>query len=213
MDDNELLRRVNELSDQINRIKIYLIENSNIPDDDFWKEEIYTESYKDKKSVYSDLCIIFEHLLKLKYCTNNRCYDDWIKTVIEHQSRIIHLVDYVDKPDKLLLNHLVENFDNAYLSGVKYYIDAEKKYPDLQYNDKFIPLKSPFNLDSVLTLSIPDLLDKLPDPDELTTQMQLYPFCKLYKGSYTQMWGKFCWECGYQAVCNQSYKERRENNE
>ena len=31
---NELLHRLDELQDQINRIKSYLIENTNIPDDD-----------------------------------------------------------------------------------------------------------------------------------------------------------------------------------
>lgn len=201
---NELLHRLDELQDQINRIKSYLIDNTNIPDDDFWSDEIYTETARDKKSLKACLSRIFEHLLKLKYCTNNRNYESWVNTVAEHRNRIIDILNYEDEVDKLLWNHLQENFDNAYLVGIKLYKKAESVYSDLEYNEKYIPIKPPLILDDVMDLPLHELLRKFPDPDKLTTQMQLYPFCTYFQ-EYRDVRGKSCCDCNNYSECISKY--------
>ena len=201
---NELLHRLDELQDQINRIKSYLIENTNIPDDDFWSDEIYIESANDKKTLKACLSRIFEHILKLKYCTNNRNYEVWVRTVVEHRNRIIDILDYENEADQLLWNTLQDNFDSAYLVGIKLYKKAESEYSDLEYNEKHIPIKSPVILDDVMELPLHEVLRKFHDPEVLTTQMQLCPFCKYYQ-EYGEVRGKLCCKCDNYSECISKY--------
>lgn len=211
-----LTRKMNEIKDQMARLEqcIEYIQEGKL-DLPIIESELYTEETSNRDDAESLVPHILEHLLKLKYCTNNRNYKKWIEMEIEPWINVVkRALNYESNKRKNinLINEINSSFDEFYNDGIKYYHKDSEEYKDLILNKKFIPKECPWTLDRLLTNSIPQLLDKLPDPDELTTQMQLYPFCH-FSQDYDKIRGMQCSECKFYSECTAEYYERLKNRE
>ena len=204
-----LMRRLDELYDQINRIRVCLKDISEGKEVEIgFSDEIYTEMASDKNSIESHAARVVEHLLKLKYCTTNWNYDVWRNSVELHLSAIEDITKYLSKKKKSeFVEHYENTFIDSYLTGINYYNIAMNKFDDLKDNRKFIPEKCPWTPMELLIKPTQWLLDKLPDPDEITTQMQLYTFCKYYR-DISPIKGKLCTECKFYSECVSKYHDK-----
>ena len=204
-----LNRKMSEIKDQLARVEacykaLYCNEDVDIS---FLESELYTEETSDKRGVLSHTSRAIEHLLKLKYCTNNRNYDKWIGEFNDHRNEVIDILEYPDT-NKNLLNYLIENFEKSYNRAISFYNSDISTYKDLDENKDVIPKELPITVNDFISESLHSLLDKLPDPDELTTQMQLYPFCQYYGDShYTR--GFQCKDCDNYNECIYEYYGRK----
>ena len=79
-----LTRKMNEIKDQMARLEqcIEYIQEGKL-DLPIIESELYTEETSNRDDAESLVPHILEHLLKLKYCTNNRNYKKWIEMEIE----------------------------------------------------------------------------------------------------------------------------------
>lgn len=204
-----LFRRLDELYDQVSRIRVCLkaVKEGKDFDMDF-EDEIYTETAQEKSSITSHAALTMEHILKMKYCTNNRNYDVWWNSVTTHVSRVVTLTKYFKKKrNEDFIKHYEETFNEAYEDAIDAYKVAAISHDDLKVNQKYIPEKYPWQPDDLILKPLWWLLNKLPDPDDITTQMQLYPFCK-YNGDYTSIRNKQCVDCDKYAECISNYYDK-----
>lgn len=208
-----LERRLREMQDHLKRFDYCFkaIHEGRDIDIEFLDSEIYTEEYNNHDIAAGTIPRIIEHLLKIKYCTNNRNYHKWIEFELSPWiNKVIDVLDYRNSKEnnKVLVKEMRESMDKFYSNGIKNYDKDSKIFTDLLENRKFIPKECMFTLDDLLTLPLTDLLNKLPDPDDLTTQIQLYPFCKYYQ-EYEKIRGIQCKECKNYETCKTKYFEMR----
>ena len=204
-----LMRRLDELYDQINRIRVCLQAVSEGKEMDMeFPDEIYTEMAHDKDSIESHSEHAMEHLLKLKYCTMNWNYDVWRESVNLHLSAVNDETGYCKpKRKEIFCKHYEETFNDSYLAAISDYNNAMNKFDDLKENFKFIPKKCPWTPMELMTKPIQWLLFKLPDPDNMTSQMQLYNFCTYYH-DLSPIKGKSCIECINHSDCISNYYDK-----
>lgn len=218
MTQEKLLERVQMLYDEIHRIKCMLESHVEWPDmDPYMNDEIYLELASYKKSAKSEIERVIEHLLKLKYSRNNYNHSNWKKSVYIHIDAFRDLISWGNDSDTNIVNDINDNLEKIYHKAIddKYSI-AMKRYSDLEDGPKYFPGKCPWTLKELAELSLDELLDKLPDPDELTVQMQLYLFCRMitYKKSgdgeiKDELKGYPCSNCKHYTECIAEYYDRR----
>ena len=87
MTGEELLERIQMLTDEIHRVKLLVESNMNYQDTDpYLDDDIYLELASYKKSARSEIERVIEHLLKLKYCKNNYNHSTWKNSVYLHSN-------------------------------------------------------------------------------------------------------------------------------
>lgn len=210
MNDNDrIMQRLDELQDQIDRLKEFIKNNSVSYEDMEFDEEIYTESANNKSTLVYYMSTVFEHLLKLKYCTTNWSHSEWIKTISTKMDCITDILDYPWKPDKNYMKFININLGSCYERAVSRYHHLAKNYSDLAHNSSYIPDDLPWSLNDVLDTPLESLLLTLPDPDELTVQMQLCSFCR-YDHRLDQIRGRTCTQCQYYDCCIDTYNTAKQ---
>jgi Domain of unknown function DUF29. len=168
MDNEELLERVEMLYEEMCRVKraVYASINGEAFTEAF-NEEVYLEAKQEQKQSYAALMRMIEHLLKIKYCTNNRNYDHWCGEIENHRNRVS---DYIlwgtKKQDTNLKKYLENNIQDVYEDGIKKYKKDAQKYSDLIDISKLIAKECPecpWDLEQLMDDDIEDLLARLPD--------------------------------------------------
>ena len=209
LSNKDIERKLEELEDQIRRLKTFIMENS-VGNWDGWISEdcVYTESVQDKSTILSALSRVIEHVLKLKYSTTNWNYNQWLTSLHNAQQIIQDVCHYPDDPVTLYMKHLYDHINLAYSAGVSYYNMASNEYYDLKPNIGLIPKVCPWGVDALIISSPQELLNVLPDPVDMSTQMQLYPFCKYYNHK-KDFAGHKCEECDRYSECVVEYAEER----
>ena len=174
------LERVELLHDEIARLKQTLIDVSEGADyETAWMENVFLEEYQEHKALRSHMARLIQHILKLKYCTNNYNYNEWIKTVINHRNDVLSICEWAggDIPSKMI-RVLEDSLNDSYKMAVAWYKMDSNNYDDLKDGLKYIPDVCPCNvLELLFFKGIYEVLDKFQDPDELAYQFQLYPSC------------------------------------
>ena len=149
-----------------------------IDDYDYFTEMSEMQSYieaflesgnrRDKKDdCVTEIGLAIEHLLKLKYCTNDRNYRVWWNSFSTHIGAFSSYARGLSKKDneKLMAYVKSNNLQRSYEIGVKNYKHAAKKYPDLKDGEKYIPTECKWSLDDLINpnVTLEELLAKLPD--------------------------------------------------
>ena len=163
-----LYERVDMLKDEIDKVERAIVSIQNgVPFTEAFNEEVYLEAKQEQKQSYSALMRMIEHLLKIKYCTNNRNYDHWCGEVENHRNRVS---DYIlwgtKKQDTNLKKYLENNIQDVYEDGIKEYKKNAQKYSDLIDISKLIAKECPecpWDLEQLMDDDIEDLLARLPD--------------------------------------------------
>lgn len=162
---NEAIERLEMLSEEVERIKRALLAaKEGMPFTEAWNEEVFLEAKQEEKKGKAYLSRMIEHLLKVKYCTNDRNYDHWIGEINTFKAKTIDITDWKSKRkrDTNLINTLTDDFDDIYDVAIEHYEDDAKEYPDLRDGLELIPEECPWNLSELMDDSIDELLDKLP---------------------------------------------------
>lgn len=161
---NEALDRLDMLTEEVERIKRALLAaKEGVPFTEAWNEEVFLEAKQDEKKGYSMLYRIMEHLLKIKYCTNDRNHDHWIGEINTFRSKILDLTLWGKrKRDTNLIKYLDNNIQDIYADAVDEYEKGSEEYPDFIGGLKLIPEECPWNLSELMDNSIDELLSKLP---------------------------------------------------
>lgn len=161
----EALERIELLTEEICRIKRSLIAAANgEPFNESWNDELYLEESANKDSASSHLSRAIEHLLKLKYSTNDRNNRGWKRDFSNHLSDVEDYTKWRSKKNKQtnVIKYLINELQDIYEVGVAYYDKAAKKYPDLIPGLQFIPNECPWTLEELLDNTIDELLSVLP---------------------------------------------------
>ena len=152
--------------------------NEELDDYDYFTEMSEMRSYieaflesgnrRDKKDdCVTEIGLAIEHLLKLKYCTNDRNYRVWCNSFSTHIGAFSSYARGLSKKDneKLMTYVKNNNLQRSYEIGVKNYKNAARKYPDLKDGEKYIPPECQWSLDELINnnITIEELLAKLPD--------------------------------------------------
>ena len=160
----EALERLDLITEELSKMRRAIIASSEgKPFNEAFNEEIYLENRQDEDKSYSHLCRMMEHLLKLKYCTNDRNHNLWINSVETHKSDVVDIIKWKSKKNKKTnyVKYLNTELQNIYEDSIEYYKDAAKKYPDLVDGIELIPEECPWTLEELMDESIDDLLEKL----------------------------------------------------
>lgn len=131
--------------------------------DQLLDNELFEEIYSDRKDdCTSEIGIIIEHILKIKYCTNDRNHRVWTNSIKTHRGTFSRYVRWgAKKPVDRLIKHTSENIEDCYDYGVGLYRRASKDYPDLKEGLSQIPEECPWTLEEIMDESIDYLLDKI----------------------------------------------------
>lgn len=162
---DEALERLNMLTEEMLRIKrAILAAKEGVPFAEAWNEEVFLEAKQDEKKGRAYLSRMIEHLLKVKYCTNDRNYDHWRGEINTFRAKTIDIIDWKSKrrKDINLINILINDLDDIYEVAIEYYEDDSKEYSDLIDGLELIPEECPWNLSELMNDSIDELLSKLP---------------------------------------------------
>lgn len=126
-------------------------------------DELFEESYSDRKDdCITEIGIVIEHILKIKYCTNKRNHRVWTNSIETHRGTFIGYVRWgAKKPVDRLIKHTSENIEDCYDYGVGLYRRASKDYPDLKEGLSQIPEECPWTLEEIIDEDIDYLLDKI----------------------------------------------------
>lgn len=126
---------------------------------------LFEENYSVRKDdCITEVGIIIEHLLKLKYCTNDRNHKVWINSIETHRGTLYGYVQWLTrKPVTRLIKYIEENLEESYITGINLYVRAAKKYPDLKDGLSKIPEECPWNLEELMDKDIDELLNILND--------------------------------------------------
>lgn len=163
---NEALERIELLNDELNKVKRALIAASEgKPFNEAFNDEVFLEEKSFEKKCRKYLTTMMEHLLKLKYCTNDRNNAQWLNTIRTKRRDTMNEVNWMSKNnrDTNLCKFIINNLQDFYETSVEYYKDDANEYPDLIPGQKMIPKECPWTLDELMEDSIDNLLDKLPD--------------------------------------------------
>lgn len=165
------LERIDAICEELNRIKrgILAVQNG-VPWEEAYHEEVLLEATHDENKCYALLSHMIEHLLKIKYSTDETRYNlrHWEKEVENHKKEIEILTVYgTSKPNKNLIKYIEINFGDAWYDGVKRYKKDAMKYDDLKICISLIPEECPWTFDDLMTYDIEELLsDKFFDDPE-----------------------------------------------
>ena len=160
----ELIERVERLSEELSRVKRAIIAASNgTPFTEAFDEELYLEASDKRDSCYSNLARMMQHLLKAKYSTDDSFKAGWIKEADgRFRDYIIDKSKWLEKrPDKNIVNHLLNNLQDIYDLAIKQYQKSAKEHSDLVDGIKLIPKECPWTLDELMDETIEYLLNKL----------------------------------------------------
>lgn len=173
MNDNDKLYKALErlylMQEEMAKLRRALISiQDGTPFTEAFNDEFFEESLKsDEVKASGHLIKEIEHLLKLKYCTNNRNYEQWETSIDTHREDVILSTRWSSKRNRYtnLINRLKEDLQEIYEAGVDLYKRASRKYSDLKEGLNYIPEECPleWKLDNLLDDDIEDLLDQLPD--------------------------------------------------
>lgn len=171
MDDNdkfrEALERLDLMHEEMAKLRRALISiQDGTPfteafNDEFLEEILKSDEVRASYHVASEI----EQLLEMKYCTNNRNYDNWVTSIDTHREEVIMLTSWLSRKNQYvyLINRLKEEMQDHYETGIELYKREMKKYQDLREGLTYIPEKCPWELDELMDDDIEDLLEKLPD--------------------------------------------------
>lgn len=176
---NKLMNRLKFLMDEINRImEVVVATSKGTPFEESWNMNVFLEETDNELSAEGHLARVIEHVLKLKYCTNNWNHNDWRVSYNEHyDSWIFKMKKSRNIFNTNIINEIKDHLNDIYIDGIDWYDIANRKYNDLTYGRNFIPETCPWTLEELKDKNLEYLLNKLPDPDELSVQLQLYSEC------------------------------------
>lgn len=210
---NQMIDRIIELSDQVNRLFEVLKDYDEGREfTAAFNDNVYLELAEIRRSSRNYLIAIMEHLLKLKYCINNRNHNDWRVTIIKAKNNFKDATDWkLDTPNTAIINELKNNLQKFYNAARNEYINNSEDYDDLKDGVKYLPEQCPWEIEQLVNHRIDLLIMELPDPDELTVQIQLSEVC-IYYDKYTnkldsKIIGKQCSECENYPQCIADYYE------
>lgn len=132
--------------------------------DQLLDDELFEESYSERKDdCITEIGIIIEHILKIKYCTNDRNHRVWANSIKTHRGTFIGYVkwDLGKRRIDRLIKHTSENIEDCYKHGVGLYRRASEDYPDLKEGLSQIPEECPWTLEEIIDEGIDYLLDKI----------------------------------------------------
>lgn len=163
-----LYERVDMLKDEIDKVERAIVSIQNgVPFTEAFNEEVYLEAKQEQKQSYSALMRMIEHLLKIKYCTNNRNYDHWCGEIENHRKEVFkHTLCGTDDEDKNLVKYINSKIQKIYEAGIKEYKKDAQKYSDLIDISRLIAKECPecpWDLEQLMDDDIEDLLARLPD--------------------------------------------------
>lgn len=169
-----IMEKIENVHNQLMALKNALIkyENGEVPGDvsfsQLLDDELFEESYSDRKDdCITEIGIIIEHLLKIKYCTNSRNHSVWVNSIRTHRGTFIGYVKWGNKKSvDRLIEYTSENIEDCYEHGVVLYTRDSKDYPDLRPGLKHIPDECPWTLEELMDESIDYLLDKIDTNDD-----------------------------------------------
>lgn len=105
-------------------------ENDEVPGDvsfsQLLDDELFEESYFDgKDDCITEIGIIIEHLLKIKYCTNSRNHGVWANSIKTHRGTVSKYVRWESNKRRVdrLIEHTSENIEDCYDYGGRLYYD------------------------------------------------------------------------------------------
>lgn len=208
-------KRLELITEELGRVKRALqAAQEGKPFDEAFNEELYLAEADRARSLNNHLMILMEHLLKLKYCAANRCHNEWLKMYRRTRNDVITASEWLsDNPDIILINDMKEHLAERYKYAIQGYIHASKEYDDLKPNMNYIPDGCPWTLENLIDDTLSELLNKLPDPDDLTVQMMLFPQICVYRDPTRldeKVYGKQCGEwCQHYPDCVRKYAEMR----
>lgn len=160
----EALNRLDMLTDEINRIKRAIVAASNgVPFNEAFNKEVFLEDRQFEKSCRSYLATMMEHLLKLKYCTNNRNHNKWIGTIKRCRRDTMNEVGWKSKKNKdtNLCKFIINNLQDSYETAIEYYQDDAEEYEDLRPGLRLISGECPWTFEELMDETIEYLLNKL----------------------------------------------------
>lgn len=168
-----IMEKIENVCNQFRALKNALIkyENGEVPEgisfNQLLDDELFEESYSDRKDdCITEIGIIIEHLLKIKYCTNDRNHSVWVNSIRIHRGTFIGYVKWGNKKSvDRLIEYTSENIEDCYEHGVVLYRKASNDYPDLKPGLKYIPAECPWTLEELIDDSIDVLLDKIEEED------------------------------------------------
>ena len=172
--ERELLEKAERIEKGVRVLKeaVLKIINGEVPEgtqlEQVMDDILFDESYSERKDdCITEMSIVIEHLLKLKYCTNSRNHKVWKNSIETHRGTLYGYLQWLSKnPTRRLIEYLENNIENAYITGVRLYNKAAKKYPDLEDGLKLIPEDCPWTLEELMENDIDDLLESLNDDEE-----------------------------------------------
>lgn len=163
--ENDLFIMLDNCERSIRALKAVVekvVNGETVPDDvlaQLYDDALFQESYSDRKDdSITEIGIVIEHLLKLRYSTTSRNIKVWINSINTHRGTLYGYTRWLTKNKKSkLIKYIIENMDDAYEFGVALYKRDVKKYTDLQYRMNEIPEECPWTFDEIMDL----------DPEEL----------------------------------------------
>lgn len=94
--------------------------------------------------------------------------------------------------------------------AVTWYTFDANVYNDLKQGLACIPESCPCTADELLFDQIFEIMNKFPDPEDLTCQFQLYPSCKYsWQNGSTDIAGKLCSTCDNYSQCLSDYYDNK----
>lgn len=160
----EILERSDRLAREMTRLRnAFKAILEGVPFTEAFDEEVYLEGTQEKKSSEKHLARMIEHLLKLKYCTNDRNNNTWVKEIRNHKDEVIDITRWEwKKKETIVINYLKENLQEIYEQSITWYKKDAKEYTDLRDGLDWIPEECPWTLEKLLDDDIDELLEKLP---------------------------------------------------
>ncbi len=174
MDGEEILEKIENINMRINALKNVIIKytNGELSESDSLEQllddELFQESYSDRKDdCITEIGIIIEHILKIKYCTNDRNHKTWINSIKTHRGTFEKYVRWGSKKSvDRLIKHTSENINDCYEYGVVLYTRDSDEYPDLKVGLSQIPEECPWTLEEIIDETIDYLLNKLDEEEK-----------------------------------------------
>lgn len=164
-----IMEKIENAVNRLMALKNALIkyENGEVPEgvsfDQLLDDELFEENYSDRMDdCITEISIVIEHVLKIKYCTNNRNHGVWASSIRTHRGTFSKYVRWgAKKPIDKYIKYTSEHIEDCYDYGVALYRKASNDYPDLKPGLKYIPDECPWTLEELIDDSIDVLLDKI----------------------------------------------------
>ena len=164
----EWMKRITKEVDKVKRVVTAIYEGTSFTEAFEEVEEVFLETKQDEKKGYAYLSRMIEHLLKIKYCSNDRNYDHWRGEINGFRVKAIDITGWKSKRnrDTNLVKYLTNNIDDIYEVAVAYYKDDARLYADLTQGLEYIPEECPWTLEELMDDTIDEILKKLPGMEE-----------------------------------------------